>query len=250
MNLLSVVIITFNEERNIERCLDSIKSIADETIVLDSFSSDKTVEIAKQKGAIVKQQIFLGHIQQKNAALDFASYNYILCLDADEALDNQLIQSIAQAKMNFSAQAYYFNRCTNYCGRFIRNGSWYPDKKIRLFDKRIAKWGGINPHDTIELSGTNITSQYLKGDILHYSYYTIEEQSIRNNLYSSISAQAMNAMGIRSNWFKILINPFWRFFYGYFIRLGFLDGFYGFIIAINCAHETFQKYVKLYQLQH
>jgi len=250
MNSLSVVIITFNEERNIERCLDSIKTIADETIVLDSFSTDKTVEIAKKKGAIVKQQKFLGHIEQKNSALAFATNNYILSLDADEALDEQLIQSISQVKMNFTAKAYNFNRCTNYCGRFIKNGSWYPDKKIRLFDKRIAKWGGINPHDKIELTEKAITNQHLKGNILHYSYYTIEEQVIRNNLYSSISAEALNSMGIKSNWIKILINPSWRFIYGYFIRLGFLDGFYGFIIAINCAHETFQKYVKLYQLQH
>ena len=130
---------------------------------------------------------------------------------------------------------------TNYCGRFIKNGSWYPDKKIRLFDKRFAKWGGINPHDKIELTQKAINNQHLKGNILHSSYYTIEEQIIRHNLYSSISAEALNAMGIKSNWIKILFNPFWRFIYGYFIRLGFLDGFYGFIITVNCAHETFQN---------
>jgi len=250
MHPLSVVIITFNEEQNIERCLDSVKSIADEIIILDSYSTDKTVEISKNKGAIVRQQKFLGHIQQKNAALSLASNNYVLCLDADETLGERLINSILEAKINFSANAYFFNRCTNYCGHFIRNGSWYPDKKIRLFDKRIAKWGGVNPHDRIELDGTDKTIQYLRGDILHYSYNTIEEHVTRNNHYTSISADALNSMGVRSNWFKILIHPLWAFIHGYIIRLGFMDGFYGFVIAINSAHATFQKYVKLYQLQH
>ncbi len=250
MHSLSVVIITFNEEHNIGRCLDSVKSIADEIIVLDSFSTDNTVEISKNKGAIVKQQKFLGYIQQKNAALSFASNDYVLCLDADEALEENLINSILHAKRTFSADAYYFNRCTNYCGRFIRNGSWYPNKKIRLFNKRVAKWGGINPHDRIELDGNDKNIQYLKGDILHYSYNTIEEHVTRNNHYSSISADALNSMGVRSNWIKILFNPFWAFVYGYIIRLGFVDGFYGFIIAVNSAHATFQKYVKLYHMQH
>lgn len=249
MPSLSVVIITFNEAHNIERCLTSVKKVADEIIILDSFSTDKTVEIATSMGAIVKQQKFLGYIQQKNAALELASNNYVLCLDADEALDENLVNSILLVKNNFSAKAYNFNRCTSYCGRFIKNGSWYPDKKTRLFDKRFAHWGGVNPHDKIELKEADKTIQHLKGDMLHFSYYTIEEHLLRINHYTTISANALYAKGVRSNWIKILINPFWRFMYGYFIRLGFLDGFYGFIIAINCSHETFQKYIKLYRLQ-
>jgi glycosyltransferase involved in cell wall biosynthesis len=250
MSSLSVVIITFNEAHNIERCLNSVKAVADEIIILDSLSTDNTVKIATNMGAVVKQQKFLGHIQQKNAALQLASNDYVLCLDADEALDADLIRSILSVKQNFTAKAYKFSRCTNYCGRFIKNGSWYPDKKIRLFDKRFAQWGGINPHDKVELNKKNERVLFLKGDILHFSYYTIEEHLIRINYYTTISANALYAKGVRSNWFKILINPLWRFVYGYFIRLGFLDGFYGFLIAINCSHETFQKYTKLYQLQH
>ncbi|MDN3654401.1 glycosyltransferase family 2 protein [Ferruginibacter paludis] len=249
MSSLSVVIITFNEAHNIERCLNSVRQVADEIIILDSFSTDDTVALASKMGVVVKQQQFLGYIQQKNAALELASNNYVLCLDADEALDEALVQSILSVKENFTATAYHFNRCTSYCGRFIRNGSWYPDKKIRLFDKRHAQWGGINPHDKVELTVKNEVVQYLKGDMLHFSYYTIEEHLARINHYTTISAAALYAKGVRSNWAKILINPLWRFIYGYFIRLGFLDGFYGFVIAINCSHETFQKYIKLYQLQ-
>jgi glycosyltransferase involved in cell wall biosynthesis len=249
MSSLSVVIITFNEAHNLERCLISVKGVADEIIILDSFSTDSTVEIASKMGAIVKQQPFLGYIQQKNAALEYASNNYVLCLDADEALDEKLALSIKSVKNNFSAKAYNFNRCTSYCGRFIKNGSWYPDRKIRLFDKRFAKWGGINPHDKVELNDKNEPVQHLQGDMLHFSYYTIEEHLTRINHYTTIAANALYSKGVRSNWIKILIHPLWRFVYGYFMRLGFLDGFYGFIIAINCSHETFQKYIKLYQLQ-
>jgi glycosyltransferase involved in cell wall biosynthesis len=250
MNLISAVIITYNEEGNIERCLDSVIPLADEIIVLDAYSTDKTVEIAKSKGAIVKQGYFLGYIQQKNSAISLASNDYILSLDADEALDEALANSILKAKMNFAADAYSMNRCTSYCGKYIRRGTWYPDRKIRLFDKRAARWGGVNPHDKIELLGENKKIQHLKGDILHYSFPTIEKHLEKNNKYSSIAARALYARGGKSNWFKILINPFWAFFHGFFIRLGFLDGFHGFVIAINTAHGTFLKYIKLYHLQH
>ena len=250
MNLISAVIITYNEELNIERCLDSVIPLADEIIVLDAYSTDKTVEIARSKGAIVKQGYFLGYIQQKNSAISLASNDYILSLDADEALDEALANSILKAKMNFAADAYSMNRCTSYCGKYIRRGTWYPDRKIRLFDKRAARWGGVNPHDKIELLGENKKIQHLKGDILHYSFPTIEKHLEKNNKYSSIAARALYARGAKSNWFKILVNPFWAFFHGFFIRRGFLDGFHGFVISINTAHGTFLKYVKLYHLQH
>lgn len=249
MNSLSVVIITFNEENNIERCINSVKALADEIIILDSFSTDNTIEIAKKMGAIVKQQKFLSYIEQKNCALKYAKHNYVLCLDADEALDETLKKSIYEAKNNFSFSAYKSNRCTNFCGQFIRFGSWYPDKKIRLFDKRFAKWGGINPHDKIELTIDVKKVKYLKGDILHYSFSSIKEQLIRNEVYSTISAASLFEIGIESNWYKIVINPLWTFFFGYVIRFGFLDGYYGFIIALNSARATLQKYMKLYRLQ-
>ena len=248
MAMLSVVIITFNEETNIGRCIDSVQDIADEIIVLDSFSTDKTVEIAKSKNAIVHQQSFAGYIEQKNCALQLARYPYVLSLDADEAVDQQLIVSIAEEKKEFSAQAYTMNRCSSYCGKFIRHGLWYPDKKLRLFNKSIAAWGGTNPHDKIVMAAPAQT-KHLKGDLYHYSYNTIEEHIQQNNRFSTISARSMYEKGKRTNWFRILFNPLWNFILGYFLRLGFLDGSYGFIIAINTAHLTFLKHVKLYQLQ-
>ncbi len=249
MHALSVVVITFNEAQNIRRCLTSVKAIADEIIVLDSFSTDDTVGIARSMGAIVTQQAFTGYIQQKNAALKLAGNDYVLCLDADETVHEELVHAILNTKRNFTATAYQFNRCTCYCGRFIRHGSWYPDRKIRLFDRRFAEWGGTNPHDKVVLQSADHRVEYLQGDLLHFSYYSIEEHLTRINRYTTIAATALHEKGIRSNWIKILLHPFWRFIYGYCIRLGFLDGFYGLVIAINCSHETFQKYIKLYRLQ-
>lgn len=245
---LSAVIITLNEERNIARCIDSIKHIADEIIILDCYSSDNTVEIARSKGAIVHQQKFKGYIEQKNSVLRLASYDFILSLDADEAIDEELGLAIIGEKEQFGFSAYSMNRFANYCGRFIRHGLWYPDKKIRLFDKRVAEWGGVNPHDKIQLAG-DFNVKHLPGNILHYSYNTIEEHIQQNNKLSSIAAYSLYNMGRRIHWIKILINPWWAFFNGYFLRLGFLDGFYGFVIAINTSHQTFLKYIKLYQLQ-
>jgi glycosyltransferase involved in cell wall biosynthesis len=248
MERLSVVIITYNEQSNIGRCIDSVKKIADEIVVLDSFSTDNTVSIAREKGAVVTQQKFAGYIEQKNDALALASHPYVLSLDADEALDENLAQSIFTVKSKFTHQAYTMNRCTNYCGQFIRHGSWYPDKKLRLFDKRVARWGGVNPHDKVEVNAP-YSSMHLQGDILHYSYKSLEEHVSQNNKFSTISAASLFQLGKRTNLIKIIINPFWAFLQSYFLRAGFLDGFYGFVIAINIAHLTFLKHVKLYRLQ-
>jgi glycosyltransferase involved in cell wall biosynthesis len=248
MNFLSVIIITLNEEKNIARCMESVRDIADEIIILDCFSTDNTVEIARSKGAIVHQQKFKGYIEQKNCAVLLASFDFILSLDADEAIDVKLADAILTEKEHFSYPAYRMNRCTCYCGHFIRHGLWYPDRKIRLFDRRLAKWGGINPHDKIKLANHN-TVKHLAGDILHFSYNSIEEHVQQNNRLSSIAAHSLWEMGKRTHWTNLLINPGWAFVNGYFLRLGFMDGFYGFVIAINTAHHTFLKYIKLYQLR-
>jgi glycosyltransferase involved in cell wall biosynthesis len=250
MNRLSVVVITYNEEKNIGRCLKSVLPIADEIIVLDAWSTDNTISIAKSYGARVFQDAFTGYIQQKNKALAFADNDYVLSLDADEAIDTRLREAILARKAGFSAPAYSMNRCTNYCGKFIRRGTWYPDAKVRLFDKRLARWAGTNPHDKIELRLPDQKIEHLPGDILHHSFPSIEEHIYKSNKYSSIAARAMWLRGKKSNWFKMLINPFWAFFHCYFIRLGLLEGFSGFAIAVISAHSTFLKYAKLYHLQH
>lgn len=248
MQSLSVVIITYNEEQNIGRCIESVKKVADEIVVLDSYSTDQTIEIARSHGATIFQEKFRGYIGQKNLAIQLTTHNYILSLDADEALDKKLIESILEAKKTFSFRAYRMNRCTNLCGRFMRYGLWYPDKKTRLFDRRIAKWGGLNPHDKIEVK-EGFAVKHLAGDILHFAFNTIEDLAWRNNRISTIAANSLYNTGHSSSWYKILIRPVWAFINGYFFRLGFLDGFTGFSFAINISHQVFLKYSKLYRLQ-
>ena len=247
MEKISVVIITYNEEKNIARCINSVLPVADEILVLDSYSTDQTVAIAKSKGAVVQQEPFQGFIQKKNKAVELAKYDYVLSLDADEALDPVLAASILQAKQKFNFVAYRMNRCTNYCGKFIRHGSWYPDIKIRLFDRRKAKWGGTNPHDKIVLTG-DTKVEHLKGDILHFSYHSISEHVAQNNKLSTMAAESLFTNGKKTNVFKVFINPFWAFFQCYFIRRGFLDGLFGLVIAIQVSHMTFLKHLKLYLL--
>ena len=247
MEKLSVVIICFNEEKNISRCIDSVLDVADEILILDSYSTDQTVAIAESRGAIVKQEIFKGFIEKKNKAIELASHDYVLSLDADEALDPLLARSILRIKENFKNRAYRMNRCSNYCGKFIRHGSWYPDTKIRLFDRRVAHWGGTNPHDKVVLQ-EKIQIEHLKGDILHYSYHTISEHVIQNNKLSTLAAESLYSEGRKTNLLNIIIRPWWAFFVSFIFRAGILDGLLGFVIAIQIAHMTFLKHLKLYLL--
>jgi glycosyltransferase involved in cell wall biosynthesis len=247
MEKLSAVIICFNEEKNIGRCIDSVKTVADEILILDSYSTDQTVAIAESMGAVVKQEAFKGFIEKKNKAVELASYDFVLSLDADEVLDPILLASIRRAKESFTNRVYRMNRCSNYCGQFIRHGSWYPDSKIRLFDRRIARWGGTNPHDRIVLQG-NIQVKQMKGDILHFSYRTISEHVIQNNKLSTLAAESLHAEGKKTNLFNVFFRPWWAFFVSYIFRAGFMDGLFGFVIAVQIAHMTFLKHIKLYLL--
>lgn len=249
MQQLSVSIITFNEEKNIARCLDSVKDIANEIVVIDSLSTDNTENICKQYGVKFFSQKFLGYIEQKNFALDHCKYNYVLCLDADECLSPELIESIKIAKNNhFNFDSYTMNRCSNFCGKWIKYGSWYPDRKLRLFNKQKGKWAGVNPHDKIEMQ-QGCSQKLLKGDLLHYSYYTIEEVLTQNNKFTTIQAKAMLQQGKRSNVFKLFVNPLVAFINGYIFKLGFLNGVDGFFIASTIAYHTMIKYYKLMRLQ-
>jgi len=248
MNKLSVVIITFNEEINIGRCIDSVRSVADEVIVLDSYSSDNTVSIAEQKGAAVHQYTFTGYFQQKNRAIQLAAHHLVLSLDADEALSEELAASVMAAKNNTQCRAFSMNRCNIYRCHPIRHGLWYPDRKLRLFDKRIGYCGGMNPHDKIILTAPEKV-MHLKGDLLHYTYQSLEEYHVRNEEVSTVAAQSLFDCGKKIHWSKILLSPIWAFLNGYFFRLGFLDGWDGFVIAHHTAHQSYRKYYKLKQLQ-
>lgn len=244
---LSVVIITFNEEKNIGICLEAAKDVADELVVVDSFSTDKTAEICRKYNVKFVQHTFEGHIQQKNWALTQTSNDCVLSLDADEVLSPRLKASILEIKKNWTHDGYYFNRLTNYCGKWIRHGGWYPDRKLRLWDKRKGQWKGVNPHDRFELV-KGATKKYIKGDLLHYSYFSIRGHIDQVNKFTGLGSKAAFEIGKKSNFLKITFAPFWKFVKDYIIRLGFLDGYYGYIIAMISAHASFIKYVKLKEL--
>jgi glycosyltransferase involved in cell wall biosynthesis len=245
---LSVVIITFNEEKNIGRCLDSVKDIADEVVIVDSFSTDKTEEICRSKGAHLVQHKFDGHIEQKNWAITQAKFPYVLSLDADEALSDELKKSILAVKNNWTKDGYYMNRLTNYCGKWIHHSGWYPDRKLRLWDSRKGKWGGINPHDKYEMSEGDKATGFLRGDILHYSYYSVEDHYKQVEKFSGISAMALQKQNSKISYPMVFLKTGFKFFRNYFLKLGFLDGKYGFIVCKISARETYLKYLKLYHL--
>lgn len=246
---ISVAIITFNEERNIRRCIHSVLPVADEIVVVDSYSTDDTVKVARSLGARVIQQKFDNYIQQKNDATAFCSFDMILSLDADECLNAELTESILNLKrMNLSVHAS-MNRCTFYCGKFIRHGSWYPDRKIRLFNRTQAEWVGQDVHEVVKPMKSSDKIIHLHGEILHYSFFSVREHIDKMNRYTELAAKGMYKRGKRANLFHLLINPTWAFVKSFFFKLGCLDGMEGFSIAAGLAHTTFLKYFKLRLLQ-
>jgi glycosyltransferase involved in cell wall biosynthesis len=248
MPKLSVVIITFNEERNIGRCIGSVLDVADEIIVVDSFSTDKTREICEKQGFKFIEHAFDGHIQQKNFAITQATYPHQLSLDADEALSEDLKAEILKIKNDWKFDGYRMNRLTNYCGKWIHHCGWYPDTKLRLYDSAKGRWSGVNPHDKFEMNpGSKI--DFLKGDILHYSYYSVEEHIRQADKFSTIAAKELIGLGKSVSYFQIIVNPVAKFIRNYILRLGFLDGYYGFLICRIAAHETFLKYTKARQIK-
>ena len=198
---------------------------------------------------MVFNQEFLGHIAQKNKAISYTQFDYVLSLDADEALDETLIQELLKIKnMPAPAKAYTLNRYNNYCGQWINFGAWRSDKKIRLFDKHIGKWGGKNPHDKIKIP-ENIQALELKGNLLHWSYTSLEEHRNKIENYAAIAAKAYHEAGKKSSSFKIVLSPVFRFTRDYLFKLGFLDGKYGLLIATLTAKEVYLKYKKLRELK-
>lgn len=247
MNKISVVIITYNEEKNIQRCLDSIVEIADEILIVDSYSKDKTKEICERYKVRIVEHPFEGHIQQKNYAAGLATYDYVLSLDADEALSPVLREEIIKVKNNFDADGYFFNRLNNYCGKWIKHCGWYPDQKLRLWNRRKGQWGGENPHDKyIMQPGSKI--KYLEGDLLHFSYHSIHQHIDQVNKFTDIGSKVSFNKGKKAGILKIIVYPFWKFLKDYIFNLGVLDGYYGFVICTISAHATFVKYIKMREL--
>ena len=242
---LSVVVITFNEEANIGRCLAALAGVADEVLVVDSYSTDKTVEICRQHGARVVENAFAGYVEQKNFATAQARFDHVLQLDADEVLTPELQAEIKQLKADWQYAGYTLPRLTNYCGHWVRHGGWYPDRKLRLYDRRRGRWTGLLLHERYEPDAGETTGA-LQSDLLHYSYNSVAQHVRQLNKFTSIAADELTARGrTRVGGFELLVKPVWKFGHGYFLRLGFLDGFAGLCIAVLSAGGVFLKFAKL-----
>lgn len=244
MAKISACIISFNEEKKIEACLQSLAGVADEIIVVDSLSTDRTLEIAARYTDKIYHQKFLGHVEQKNLAVSHARHDWILSLDCDERLSPQLRDAIlAQKEALDGRSAYRMARKTFYVYRWL-NHCWYPDRKVRLFHRRTARWGGTNPHDRVVLDdGVAVTD--LPGDILHYSFNSISEHLRTIDNFTEIGAREIIAKGKRVSLWSPLTHGVWTFIRLYFIKRGFLDGLAGFVVATLSFMHAFVKYAKV-----
>ena len=241
---LSACIITYNEADRIEACLQSV-SFCDEIIVVDSHSTDATRELAARLGARVIERDWPGYRSQKQFAVESASNDWVLCLDADERVSEKLRREIeALREADFPRFAgWWVPRITDYFGRFLRHGNAYPDRLIRLFDRRRGGWIGYEIHENTRVTGPVGT---LHGDLEHYSYRSLTDHHLRMARYADLMAQALYDRGKRCGLAKVLINPQWRFFRGYCLRLGFLDGWRGLVFALVEANYVRRKYLGLY----
>lgn len=244
MVALSVVVITYNEEKNLSRCLSSVKEVADEIVIVDSASTDSTVGIARSFGARVIDHPFEGYGQQKNFATAQASHDWILSLDADEELTPQLIASIKAIKNDPQHNVYRIPRITNYCGKWIKHCGWYPDHQVRLYNRTKGRWIEKKVHEHWALRNTGSMGT-VKGDLLHYSFSSISQHLKKIEKYTELAAQAAVEQGKTATIVKIIASSGWHFFSSFFLRLGFLDGFYGLVICRLSAYEAFVKYSKI-----
>lgn len=239
---ISATIITLNEERNIARSIESLRC-ADEIVVVDSNSTDRTCEIAQKLGARVIDNPFPGYAQQKNFAAEQASYDWVLSIDADEALSESLEAEIWQIKKHGPKyDGYTFPRMAQYLGRWILHGGWYPDRKVRLYDRRKAQWVGDYVHESVRVRGT---VGHLEGNLLHFTCDSLSEHLRTLDRYTTLAAEQMIDHKQPVGWTDLLIDPPWTFFRTYILKRGFLDGKEGLAIAYMAAFYNFIKYAKV-----
>ncbi|MGE4632844.1 MAG: glycosyltransferase family 2 protein [Planctomycetota bacterium] len=241
---LTATVITFNEEANIRDCLQSLQWVP-HIVVVDSGSTDRTVQIAKEFTEHVYITDWPGHVEQKNRAIDFAPTDWIISLDADERITPELRKEIEERLSRQPGSCgFSMPRLTWHLGRWIRHGGWYPDRKIRLFDRRKARWAGVNPHDHIELQGT---AESLEGEILHYSFRDLQHHIEGIDFFTGIAAREYEIRKKKSHMFGMLFRAPWKFFRMYFVKRGWKDGFAGFILAVVAAFYVFLKYACLWE---
>jgi glycosyltransferase involved in cell wall biosynthesis len=238
---ISATLIACNEERKIARAIESLRC-CDEIVVIDSGSTDRTIEIAKNLGARVVESAWPGYAKQKNLAAARAANDWILSLDADETVSEALEGEIWQLRKNGPAcDAYTMPRMAQYLGRWILHSGWYPDRKVRLYDRRKAEWEGDFVHESVTVNGT---VGHLSSAILHYTCDSLSEHLKTIDHYTTLAAQELVARKHVVGWGDLVLDPVWTFLRTYVVQRGFLDGFEGLAIAYMAATYSFLKYAK------
>ena len=247
---ISATIITLNEEDKIRPCLESLRDIVDEIVVVDSLSTDATKAICEEYGVKFIEQNWLGYSEQKNLANTLASHDWILSIDADEVLSEELRKSILEIKQNQQSdpnKVFSFNRLNNYCGKWIHHSGFYPDKKIRIWNRNIGKWEGI-VHEVIRFS-SKVEETHLKGDLLHYSYSKPEDFEKQVFKFAEMRAQHYFEKGKKNAGLLKIVSPIYYFIQHYILRLGFLDGKEGFTMCWVGTRATKHKYKTLQEMR-
>ncbi len=238
---VSAVIITLNEAERLAHCVGALE-FCDEILVVDSGSSDDTPALARSLGARVIEHPWMGFGRQKQFAVEQASCDWVLCIDADEWVSPELAHAIQAVLHNPEASGYRFPRCNRFLGRYLRHGEGYPDLNLRLFDRRQGGWSQDTVHEKVIVQGR---VDRLTGDLLHESGETLEYYLRKQNRYTSLQAEAAYRAGKRCFWPSMLLSPLFRFFKFYVLRAGFLDGIPGLIHILIGCHNSFYKYAKL-----
>jgi glycosyltransferase involved in cell wall biosynthesis len=240
---LSVAIITLNEEGNLPRCLESVRELADEIVVIDSGSTDGTRAVAEKFGALFEIHPWQGHVGQKNIALRRCTRPWALCLDADEALSPELALVLRDLFANGepAENGFYVNRFNFYLGDWIRH-SWYPEWRLRLVRRASAQWGGLDPHDKLEVEGR---TGRLKGNLLHYPFESVRDHLESELKYARIMADSYARAGRPCRWYHVLCSPWFAFFKSLILKSGWRDGWRGWVIAGSKFLNTFAKYALL-----
>ena len=243
---LAVTVITRNEAKRLRACLDSV-AFATEIIIVDSGSTDGTVALAKEYGAKVTQTLdWPGFGAQKNRAVDLATSDWVLSIDADERVTPQLREQILAAIARNDHAAYAISRRSSFCGQYMRHSGWYPDRIVRLFRRGSARFSGDLVHESLQVRGS---VGQLDGDLLHESFDDFESVLDKVNRYSTAGAQALHAKSVKGSFGKALGHAWWAFLRTYIVQRGFLDGKLGLALAISNAQGTYYRYLKLWLMQ-
>ncbi len=246
MEPVTATLITLNEDRNVEEALQSL-SWTDEIVVVDSGSTDKTLQICRKYTDRIFHRDWTGYVDQKNFAIDQATHNWILSLDADERLSSGLAGEIQELRRTgLQSPGYRIPRVAYFMGRWIRHGDWYPDYQLRLFDRRHGRWHGGRVHESVK---TEKEPAVLRGEIHHFTYRSLSDYLKRLEVYSTLAAADYSQKGKTSGPVKMLGNPLVTCFKAYVLKRGFMDGLPGLLVAVMGATSVFFKYAKLYELQ-